>query len=336
MQDVADMAQVSKATVSKVLNNKSVSSHQLRAKVLDCCEKLGYRLNWNIQDLIRQGKSQRTLNIAFVLTGSSFGFSAYSIFLDGIDDVARSHNFQVVLSKLTGKEKRIFDLPPILRDRRIDGIIVSGLLNEQTIALLTELNIPYVILGNYSSLLTSQSIVVETNIKDAFTNVIALLKENGTGRIAYASLRTGDYYDAFGFDSFKAAMAENGLPFRPELYLERADGTRFTNSSFEGIIGPASALECDAFMTVTFSPALEFSYYLLSEFDSANRPDCTIVTFRVDGTYDLPIPKTIYVTLPLAQMASEAMKILESIVNRKEVYSPRKISFLPQISQQQN
>ena len=69
MLEVAQTLGLSKSAVSRALNNKSGVSDETRELVLKTCDQMGYRINPNIQDLVRRSISGVTKNIAFVLVG---------------------------------------------------------------------------------------------------------------------------------------------------------------------------------------------------------------------------------------------------------------------------
>ena len=70
MGDVARQAGVAKSTVSRILSGNGSFCPETCTKVFDACEKLNYKLNPNIQDLVLKGRGGATRNIAVLMGGS--------------------------------------------------------------------------------------------------------------------------------------------------------------------------------------------------------------------------------------------------------------------------
>ena len=138
MEDVAQRAKVSKATVSRVFNGNPNVSSKTRDRVLAACSDLHYKLNSSIQDLLKKSRSGFTSNVAFVLVGRDFSDPAYVELVNPIAEESIKRHLHLMLVKLTGCESSIYDLPPALRDERVDGILLSGNIQDGTTALLEQ------------------------------------------------------------------------------------------------------------------------------------------------------------------------------------------------------
>ncbi|GAB7125623.1 DNA-binding transcriptional regulator CytR [Silvimonas sp. JCM 19000] len=114
---VARHAQVSVATVSRVLNGQQVVKPATRDAVMAAVQALGYRVNAMARNL--RTAETRLLLVLVPDVGNPF----YAEIMRGIDSVARQHGYLVVLCD-TGadiaREHTWFDL---LRRRRADGAI---------------------------------------------------------------------------------------------------------------------------------------------------------------------------------------------------------------------
>lgn len=185
---------VCKATVSKVLNKRPGVSEETRRSVIRVCEELGYRLNPSIQDFVRKMVSGVTMNLAFVLVGVDFADPAYAPFIDGVARATEEGNYRLVFIKLSGEEESIFDLSPVLRDHRVDGVLISGKVDTSVLALINELDIPFIILGNYSNSISRDSVAVEIDVDLGVHKAIEQLKLLGKTRIACFSEGPGQLF----------------------------------------------------------------------------------------------------------------------------------------------
>ncbi|MFC0397812.1 LacI family DNA-binding transcriptional regulator [Paraburkholderia rhizosphaerae] len=157
IDDVAEQAGVSVATVSRVLNGHSNVRAETREKVLAAVEQSGYRVNELARNL-RTAESRLLLTMV-----PNFGNPFYAEIVRGIDSVARQHGYFMLLCDTgadPGRERSYFEM---LRRRRADGAICLDPAAAQQ-ALSDELNtlpwvaccefdadvgVPYVGIDNY-------------------------------------------------------------------------------------------------------------------------------------------------------------------------------------------
>ena len=114
--DVAGKAQVSLATVSRVLNNPDKVNESTRERVLAVIKELGYRPN----AIARGLASRKTTTVGIVL--SDVTRASTSQLLGGIIDIAKKYNYSVKLFSITGE----LDLEETIRtvvSEQVDGIL---------------------------------------------------------------------------------------------------------------------------------------------------------------------------------------------------------------------
>ena len=211
MDDVAARAQVSKMTVSRVLNGNPAVSDAVRVKVLAVCQELHYRLNHNIQDLVLKSRRGTTRNIALVLVGKEFADPAYSRLIDFVaEEVNRAH-YQLMLVKLTREEKTIYALPPVLRDERIDGILLTGNLDIAVMALIRDMGVPCVTIGNYDDAILGSCSNVRLNIHQVMAAAVKILCRQGCRRIAFVDENPDNFAVREWYDAFVRSLEQQGL-----------------------------------------------------------------------------------------------------------------------------
>jgi LacI family transcriptional regulator len=135
---VAELAGVSAATVSRVLNDVPTVDPEMADRVRAAVEKLEYRSNGVARSLRRQ----RTDVWALIISDISNPF--FTAVARGVEDVAQGAGFSVVLCNSDedpGKEARYFD---VAERERVSGVILSPNLVGSDIARLTAAGIPVV------------------------------------------------------------------------------------------------------------------------------------------------------------------------------------------------
>ena len=141
--EVAELAGVSTATVSRALNGKSHVSSRAREKVLEAAQELGYVASSSAFTLA----TGRAKNIGVVLPFVDRWF--FSAVLEGAINSLVERGYDVTLYSLSGgpnNRRRVFsDL--VLR-KRVDGVLTVALkLSDEELGQLTAINKPIVGIG---------------------------------------------------------------------------------------------------------------------------------------------------------------------------------------------
>ena len=320
MCDVATRAKVSKATVSRVLNGKGMVSPDARQRVLAACNDLKYKLNFNIQDLVLKSRTGATRNIAFVMIGHEFADPAYARMVDDISSAINKYHYHLMLVKLTGNEKTVYDLPPVLRDERIDGILLSGSINPDTVRVMEEMHIQCVVIGNYSPNLLRSLSCVRCNLELPVFNVVKKLVESGKKRIAFVEEVFENYYVQECLAAYKAALRENCLPYDENICY-------FGTGRFSGVFDILKPVFCrkklpfDSIFCKDLRLAREISHLIMGHFGLEQEINIPLVTSRPFDYYKLPVP-TIYMEGAMGAGVETALQLLiEQIEGRKESQS---------------
>ncbi len=119
MKDVAALAGVGLATVSRVMNGVAVDPH-LTGRVLDAARQLGYRKDTAATSLRRADR--RTNTIGLVLQDVANPFS--SALHRAVEDVGVQRGLLVLAGSSDEEPDRERELLGALRTRRVDGLIV--------------------------------------------------------------------------------------------------------------------------------------------------------------------------------------------------------------------
>src|SRR5215218_2100330 len=118
--DVARLAGVSQKTVSRVLNDEPYVSADLRRRVLDAAEDLGYRRNQAARALA----SGRTRSIGVVTLGSAlYGPASWLI---GIERAVRDAGYTLrVVNTVDGDPAGVAGAIQSLLQQGVDGVVIS-------------------------------------------------------------------------------------------------------------------------------------------------------------------------------------------------------------------
>ena len=204
--DVAKEADVSLATVSRVINGSEVVREDTRVKVQEAIEKLGYKPN-----AIAQGLAlQKTTTIALIVPEASFFYTGQII--NGLIDVAKIYKYNIVLHTTTEGITEMNDIIETIIKSRVDGVVIfNDKLCKDELNTLTRYQVPIVVIGNRMSDETIGSVYVDYAklIYDFASQYI----EKGITDIALIEDRKNPAMLKQLNEGLKHAMEDKGLTF---------------------------------------------------------------------------------------------------------------------------
>ncbi len=191
--DVAREANVSKATVSRVLsNNYEYMREETREKVLAAIE----RLNFRPSSIARSLTSKRT-NIAALLI-SDVGNPFYADAIHGVEDLAFENNYNIFLCNTNYDLERGMQFINLFIDKQVDGVIImSSTMTTDWLEALASQNVPTVVLdwegGENIGNLSMLRIDFEVGIQQAVDHLIELGHRRFTHISGPLDLRTSHF-----------------------------------------------------------------------------------------------------------------------------------------------
>ena len=210
--DVAHRAGVSRTTVSFVLNNTPGKTipEETRQRVLEAARELAYIPNENARSVAMV----KHHSIGFFITHSGFVSSDAYVFrvIEGMTPVLNKARFQLVLQPLNVREMNYLQLA---RQDNVDGIILMNTHDDDAgLAEVIESRFPLVVIGTISREDVCQ---IDIDNRAAAHSAVAHLVSLGHRDIGMICHAPGTFYAARERqEGFRAAMAEAGLPVRPE------------------------------------------------------------------------------------------------------------------------
>ncbi len=217
MREIAKHAGVSLTTVSRVFNNHPLVNEKTRKVVLEACEKLQYAIDPKLQDAILSAKSGFTKRIAIVLINIDLESNAYIKWINCAVKECNKRHYQCSIISIPGETASAYELPSTLRDERCDGMIISGGLNETVMKVLSGLDIPGIVVGNYpDSYITRNFSNVNLNFSATIENLLQKLLDRGARNIAYVEENPDNFAQQCIRDATMAHCASMHIRIKPE------------------------------------------------------------------------------------------------------------------------
>ena len=213
MRDVAELAGVSKATVSHVINETRFVEEATKARVLSAIRTLGYRPNVAARSLT----TRRTRIIGLIVSDITNTF--FAELMRGIEDVLIANGYSLMLcntNEVLEREEYYID---ILLRQGVDGIIAAATSQDwDVLSEASKLNIPIVMLDRTFDNANSPYVGVN-NTHGAYLGARHLI-DRGYHDIGILSgfQRLSTMRERLA--GFEGALAEANLPLRAEWCID--------------------------------------------------------------------------------------------------------------------
>jgi DNA-binding LacI/PurR family transcriptional regulator len=216
IKDIARLAGVSHSTVSRALRNSPLIPPETARRIQQIAKEAGYSASAIARSLV----TQRTQAIGVVVTSIADPFNGEIV--AGIEEVANQHGYSVILATSQTNPEREIAVARSFQERRVDGILVaSSRVGALYMPVLSELNIPFVLLNNQHPSEFIHSLSID-NVSGAYQATRHLIELQHT-KIAYIGDQSGLHSDTERYAGYERAMLEDKLPILPDFVL-RGDG----------------------------------------------------------------------------------------------------------------
>jgi DNA-binding LacI/PurR family transcriptional regulator len=313
LDDIAQTAGYSKATISSILKGGGTSarfSAATREKILNVVEKMNYQ-------------PLATHNLGFVYSTGPVDHTKVdwvgwiSPMLTSAQEEAMVHDKILSIfcysSLELGTQFHGGRTPAIFRRRKIDGLIVSGRLDERVVSHITDSRLPYVLMNISDADARSEDSLC---FDELFTGMQATryLLDKGHRRILHASVgwSLGHYSIPIRRRGYEQAMREAGCEPRT-IRLAEEEYDAFAAQLGEIFQGPDRPT---AIFTHAESVAI-VCLQILQEM-GINRSDAALVSTAWGPKTPLDLLKIPYVELPADEMGRLAVQMLTRKIATKQ------------------
>ncbi|HQE25078.1 MAG TPA: LacI family DNA-binding transcriptional regulator [Candidatus Atribacteria bacterium] len=210
--DIAKLAGVSPATVSRALNQKCQVKEETRKKILEIAEELNYSPNY----LARSLKKKKTFTIALIISDVTNPF--FTTLARGVEDKASSQGFNAIFcntDESPAKEKEYIDL--MLR-RRVDGLVIASCSTGDTLRDLKEKEVPVVLVDRRIENFEGDLVVGDSK-EGAYELTRHLIEVHNFREIAMITGPTIISTSKDRIAGYQRALQEAGLPIRSEWIM---------------------------------------------------------------------------------------------------------------------
>lgn len=216
ISDLAEIAGVSPATVSRVLNHSHLVNRATYDKVMESIEKIGYELPRH-----RELRKQDSSNIV-VVNSSSFCSTNYPEYMKGISTSSHRYNWKPIVTQDSLNETNIESYLKTLDTIRPCGVLLLNHVKKSVLEMLGS-KYPVIQCGEYND--ASNIPYVGINDCAAARNMVSYLISRGTRRLVLVNAPTRFYFARERQRGFELAMQDAGIAPSKEDIIELPDST---------------------------------------------------------------------------------------------------------------
>lgn len=321
--DIAKSLGVSKTLVSLVLNNKGPQngiSQDTQKKVWDKAAEMKYKPNLFARGL-RMGKSN---TIGLIVADISNPF--YARLAREVENCAEKAGYNLIICSTDENEEKEKKFINLMRDRQVDGLIISSTLSDQTEILnLKRSSYPFVLIDRYFPRIDSNYVVVD-NYEGAYQAVEHLLKI-GYRRIAHLTI-SPSYITSLRdrAKGYKDALKKYGIRYNKNLDREISftDTKENVKEAIKEIVNYPNDVQA---IFVANNNLAVACLECLNEMNLMIPRDIAVVSFDDIPLFAFTYSPITAVSQPVEEICAKAVEILDDEINQKGTSEKQKVVF---------
>lgn len=312
IKDIAKELGISTSTVSRALRDSYEISPDTKKLVLECAERLDYRPNPIALSL--KEKRSRSIGVVICEIANSF----FSQAINGIESVAYSKGYNVIISQSNESFEREQNDLNYLASRSIDGLIISISSQTENMDHLKKLlgrGLPIVFFDRITEELNTHKVIVD-NFKGAY-NATAHLLQQGYQRIACILNAAHLSIARERIAGYKQALADNEIAFDESLMKECQQGGAI-HHEVERAVQELLAMQPRPQAIIGLSDKLTTGCLRTLQAHKVRVPDdIGLVGFSNSDLTELLNPSLTIIRQPAFEMGEIATKLLLEVIEAK-------------------
>lgn len=243
LSDIADKLGISTVTVSKAIADKEGVGDDLRQQIKNLAEEMGYKTK---KTGILSNSGNTTGNIGILIPSRFFSseFSFYWFIFNHLSKALLNRNYYSIMELLTNEDEKALKLPRMMQDKKIDGLIILGQIQDSYLEILKSQYENFILLDFYSNKLQLDSVSDDDfYCSYQITNYVI---SQGHRKIRFVGNFGATTSITDRFMGFQKAMYEHGYPCSPlDIINDRDSQGRYIDFDFPVEMPTAFVCNCD-------------------------------------------------------------------------------------------
>lgn len=324
--DVAREANVSMATVSRVVNGNPNVKPATRKKVADVITRLGYRPNAVARGLA----SKKTTTVGVIIPDISSIF--FAELARGIEDIASMYKYNIILSSSDENVDKEFHLLNTMLGKQVDGIVfMSGNITDEHVTEFKNSPVPIVLAGSVEE--SGQVPSVNIDYEAAAFDAVISFANNGHKKIGFVSGNLSAPINEKKLAGYKRGLKEAGLTFDEDYVVE---GDYTYDSGIESFDKFLEAEEKPSAIIVGVDE-MALGIVHAAQDKGFNVPeDFEVISFDNTRLTLMVRPQITTVVQPLYDIGAVSMRLLTKLMNKELVEGNEKVILPHRIEKRQS
>lgn len=318
MDEIAKLAGVSKATVSRVLNDSECGvGEQTRVRVKKIAEELGY----SVEQTEKKKNVSFTRYVALILPDITNPF--FADLAKSVEQSLRRKGYSLVLANTDFSEDNEAAQIRELMVKRLEGILLvpSGIRAREEHDLPRRYQIPMVLMDRKLEGISDIPGVYSNN---EYASVISCehLIRKGARDIVFISGPLNVSTSIERFEGYKAVLAQHSIPFRPEMCRH---GSYTVESGYNAVLElERSGISYSAILAANDLMALG-ALKAVREFGYRVPEDVQIIGFDNIEFSQYCEPSLSTMQQPTFDMGAKAVELLTGIIEKRDPVQPERL-----------
>jgi DNA-binding LacI/PurR family transcriptional regulator len=215
IEDVAKKAEVSKGTVSAVINGRNTVNPDTREQILRVMKDLNFRPRGMARNL-KNGEQDRSIGIII----KDLNYPFYTSIASGVKEYANAKGYSVIIASSENDHECEKKFTHLFSTKDIKGAIIAPIVEGEAeiehLFKLKRLNYPFVLLEDVKGI--QANVVAIDNLK-AIKKAVKYLIDSGHTKIVHFAGPSQSSHTQERIEGFRHAFSESPLIFKKEMIV---------------------------------------------------------------------------------------------------------------------
>lgn len=316
IKDVAKQANVSISTVSRVINKSKPVSDEVRERVEEVIEELGYKPNPIARSLV-----MKKTNLLGVIVPDISSFFIGEV-LNAIEQIAKIYDYDIILCNSYADLKQEMKYLNLLKEKHVEGIVfISFKIEDEHKKFIKDNKLPVVMINRYVEDIDMLSVTIDHE-KAAYEATEHLIE---TGNSKIVLIRNGYSDDIFMNDQlvgYKKALEAHNIAFDERLVY---DGIFKIDSAYDIVNNIIEQDEVPDAIFATSDDTAVGAMNCLMDHGYKIPDDVQVAGFHNTKIANLFRPKLTAISQPIFDIGSVATRMLIKKINEEAIDGQIKI-----------
>jgi DNA-binding LacI/PurR family transcriptional regulator len=312
IKEIAEIAGVSKSTVSRAIDGNPRISDETKSKIFGIINEYGYKPNTAARNLARN----KTNAIGIVMPHGESGIYSTSFFqetLKGICNTASDNNYDILIT--SGNPSEPEAIKRLISTSRVDGIVLlRSSLRDSNVEILLKEKFPFVLIGSCREYKDIYS-VDNDNVGAAYS-LTGHIVQNGKKRVAFIGGVESSIVTMNRLEGYKKYLNEQGMLVNEQFICQGPFSQEHGYESMKKLM--SLSIKPDAVIVMDDSMCIGTMRYL-EEKDISIPDDIAIACFNDSSYTKYSRPAVTAVTVDSYQLGSSAAEMLLAVLSNKNV-----------------